>query len=93
MTHICSWAWQVVRREGEAVHGLRTYVHVGTGNYNPNTAAVYTDFGLLSCDPAVCNDVNDVFKLLTGTHRLRLSPLRLSPLMLSPLMPLCTCLK
>lgn len=58
----------VVRREGEANHGLRTYVHIGTGNYNPKTAGSYSDFGLLSCEPAVCNDVNDVFKLLTGMH-------------------------
>jgi len=57
-----------VRREREAPHGLRTYVHVGTGNYNPSTAAVYTDLGLLSCRPAVCNDVVDIFKHLTGLH-------------------------
>lgn len=55
-----------MRREREAPHGLRTYVHVGTGNYNPSTAAVYTDLGLLSCRPAVCNDVVDIFKHLTG---------------------------
>lgn len=57
---------QVVRREADAPHGLRTYVHIGTGNYNPSTAAVYTDLGLLSCNPAICNDVVDIFKHLTG---------------------------
>lgn len=57
---------QVVRRERDAPHGLRTYVHIGTGNYNPSTAAVYTDLGLLSCNPALCNDVVDIFKHLTG---------------------------
>ncbi len=56
----------MVRRERDAPHGLRTYVHIGTGNYNPSTAAVYTDLGLLSCNPALCNDVVDIFKHLTG---------------------------
>lgn len=44
------------------------YVHVGTGNYNPETAEVYTDFGLLTCDPVLCRDVVDLFKHLTGMH-------------------------
>ena len=39
----------VVRREGDT---MRRYVHIGTGNYNPKTARVYTDFGLLSANPA-----------------------------------------
>jgi polyphosphate kinase len=56
----------VVRREAAAPHGLRSYVHVGTGNYNPSTARVYTDFGLLTCDPEICSDVVDLFKFLTG---------------------------
>lgn len=56
----------VVRKEDD---GLRTYVHIGTGNYNPRTASVYTDFGLLSCDPDLGMDVADLFKYLTGYHR------------------------
>ncbi|KAG0588092.1 hypothetical protein KC19_2G215500 [Ceratodon purpureus] len=56
----------VVRKEDER---LRTYVHIGTGNYNPHTASVYTDFGLLSCDPDLGMDITDLFKYLTGYHR------------------------
>ncbi|XP_024395667.1 uncharacterized protein [Physcomitrium patens] len=56
----------VVRKEDD---GLRTYVHIGTGNYNPRTASVYTDFGLLSCDPDLGMDVINLFKYLTGYHR------------------------
>lgn len=46
-------------------------MHVGTGNYNPRTAEVYTDFGLLTCDPAIGSDIVDLFKLLTGLHSQR----------------------
>lgn len=53
----------VVRREGA---GLRRYVHLGTGNYHARTATLYTDFGLLTCDEAICSDVNDIFMQLTG---------------------------
>jgi polyphosphate kinase len=53
----------IVRRE-EA--GLRRYVHIGTGNYNPATALVYTDFGLLTADEAVGADVGELFNVLTG---------------------------
>jgi len=56
----------VVRQESG---GLRTYVHIGTGNYNPRTATVYTDYGLLTCDPELGADVTDLFKYLTGYHR------------------------
>ncbi len=53
----------VVRREED---GLRRYVHVGTGNYNPKTAAVYTDVGILTCNPAFGEDATDLFNFLTG---------------------------
>ena len=54
----------VLRREGA---GLRRYVHVGTGNYNAETARLYTDFGLLSADPDLSADVHDLFNELTGS--------------------------
>lgn len=53
----------VVRSESG---GLRRYVHLGTGNYNPGTAHVYTDIGLLTCDPAIGADASDLFNYLTG---------------------------
>ncbi len=53
----------VVRREEE---GLRRYLHVGTGNYNPRTAATYTDVGLLTCDVEMGNDATELFNYLTG---------------------------
>ncbi|MEO7117364.1 MAG: polyphosphate kinase 1 [Candidatus Limnocylindrales bacterium] len=56
----------VVRREGR---GLRRYVHIGTGNYNPRTARIYTDLGLLSDDPDLCADATDLFNVLTGVAR------------------------
>ncbi|HHI79817.1 MAG TPA: polyphosphate kinase 1 [Planctomycetes bacterium] len=46
--------------------GLRNYVHLGTGNYHQRTARLYTDFGLMSSDPALCEDVRKIFLLLTG---------------------------
>ncbi len=56
----------VVRREGR---GLRRYVHIGTGNYNPTTARVYADLGLLSDDNELASDVTDLFNVLTGVAR------------------------
>ena len=67
----------VVRREGDA---LRRYAHVGTGNYNGRTARVYEDFGLLTSDPEVGEDLTDLFNVLTGYsrqtayHRLLVAP-------------------
>ena len=53
----------VVRREGDQI---RRYVHIGTGNYAPKTARLYTDFGLFSCDPDLGADLSDLFNVLTG---------------------------
>jgi polyphosphate kinase len=57
----------IVRRE-ESSKGsiLRRYVHLGTGNYHPKTARLYTDFGLLTCNEEIGDDVSEVFKQLTG---------------------------
>jgi polyphosphate kinase len=51
--------------------GIRYYVHIGTGNYNPATAHVYEDLGLLSADPDLGHDVSELFNLLTGYSRQR----------------------
>lgn len=53
----------VVRREQD---GLRTYVHMSTGNYNAASSRVYTDFGLFTADPAIGADAADLFNALTG---------------------------
>lgn len=63
----------VVRREAD---GIRRYVHVGTGNYNAGTARLYTDLGLLSADPALGEDLNDLFNQLTGSASAPRAPLR-----------------
>jgi polyphosphate kinase len=53
----------VVRKEGG---GLRSYVHIGTGNYHVKTARLYADLGLLTCDPKLTRDVVNLFHYLTG---------------------------
>jgi polyphosphate kinase len=56
----------IVRREDG---GLRRYLHLGTGNYHPRTTRFYTDFGLLTCNAEIGDDINEVFKQLTGLGR------------------------
>ena len=51
-------------------HTLQRYVHLGTGNYHPRTAKLYTDFGLMTSNPSICDDVHKIFMQLTGTSRL-----------------------
>lgn len=76
----------VVRREGG---GMRRYVHIGTGNYNPKTARLYTDLGLLSCRDDLGADLTDLFNYLTGYSRqqvyrkLLVAPVNLRDRMLS----------
>jgi polyphosphate kinase len=56
----------VARREGD---GVRHYAHIGTGNYNPKTARLYTDLGLFTTDPDICSDIAEMFNYLTGYAR------------------------
>jgi polyphosphate kinase len=56
----------VVRREGAII---RRYVHLGTGNYNPVTARIYTDFGFLTCNEQIADDATHFFNALTGYSR------------------------
>jgi polyphosphate kinase len=56
----------VVRREGD---GVRNYVHIGTGNYNPKTARVYTDLGLFTSNQEIGDDIAEMFNYLTGYAR------------------------
>lgn len=51
-------------------HILKRYVHLGTGNYHPRTAKLYTDFGLMTSNISICDDVHKIFMQLTGTSRL-----------------------
>ena len=76
----------VVRRED---HGLQTYTHIATGNYNPTTSRLYTDLGLLTSDSIIGDDASDVFNFLTGFSiqkeysRLMVAPLNLRKRMMS----------
>ncbi|WP_434516800.1 polyphosphate kinase 1 [Dechloromonas sp. ARDL1] len=58
----------IVRREEG---GLKRYAHLGTGNYHPRTARLYTDFGLMTANDEVTRDVSEVFKQLTGLGQAR----------------------
>jgi polyphosphate kinase len=68
----------VVRRERDA---LRYYVHIATGNYNPETAKLYTDLGLFTCNQDLAEDVAQLFNMLTGyTYRPRFKKLLVAPI-------------
>jgi polyphosphate kinase len=75
----------VVRREED---GIRRYVHLSTGNYNPQTARIYTDLGFFTCNPDFCEDVSALFNYLTGCcelphwRKLVVAPSRLQTFML-----------
>ncbi|MDD2759748.1 MAG: polyphosphate kinase 1 [Methylomonas sp.] len=67
----------VIRKEGNV---LRNYVHLGTGNYHPKTARLYTDYGLFSCEKELCEDVRRVFMQLTSLGKVtKLNKLLQSP--------------
>ena len=74
----------VVRREDD---GIRRYVHLATGNYNPQTARVYTDLGFFTCNPGFCDDASALFNFLTGYseppswRKLVVAPIRLQAFM------------
>jgi polyphosphate kinase len=67
----------VIRREK---HGLQTYVHVATGNYNPTTSKTYTDLGLLTANDEIGDDATDLFNFITGFSR----PREYTHLMIAP---------
>ncbi|RJX31590.1 MAG: polyphosphate kinase 1 [Oxalobacter sp.] len=67
----------VIRREN---HGLNFYAHLGTGNYHPNTARLYTDFGLLTSNQELASEVNDIFIHITSLTK----PKKLKHLWLGP---------
>ncbi|MFO0874960.1 MAG: hypothetical protein U0575_13450 [Phycisphaerales bacterium] len=58
----------VVRQEAD---GIRCYAHIGSGNYNSKTARLYEDWGLFTCDPAITEDVVNLFNYMTGRSRQR----------------------
>ena len=71
----------VIRREGTGPgSGLRYYAHLGTGNYHPTTTKLYTDFGLLTANPALSGEVNEIFMHLTSLTK----PKKLEHLWLAP---------
>lgn len=68
----------VVRREED---GIRRYVHLGTGNYNDSTAKLYTDLGLMTCNPQIGEDATAVFNMLSGYSE----PLHWNKLVIAPI--------
>ena len=68
----------VVRREED---GIRRYVHLGTGNYNDSTAKLYTDCGMMTCNPLIGEDATAVFNMLSGYSE----PLSWNKLAVAPL--------
>jgi polyphosphate kinase len=68
----------ILRSEGDTT---ARYVHIATGNYNGKTARTYEDFGLLTCDPAITDDVGELFNFLTGFSRIG----KYKKIMVSPL--------
>ncbi|HVO89545.1 MAG TPA: polyphosphate kinase 1, partial [Casimicrobiaceae bacterium] len=72
----------LLRREADAngTSRLASYAHLGTGNYHPRTTRLYSDFGLLTADPDICADVNEVFLHITSLAK----PARLKRLLLAP---------
>lgn len=68
----------VVRREED---GIRRYVHLGTGNYNDSTAKLYTDLGLMTCNPQIGEDATAVFNMLSGYSE----PLHWNKLVMAPI--------
>lgn len=74
----------VVRREED---GIRRYVHLGTGNYNDSTARLYTDMGLMTCNPQIGEDATAVFNMLSGySEPLNWNKLVVAPIWLRPRM-------
>jgi polyphosphate kinase len=80
----------VVRKEAD---GLRSYVHIGTGNYHVKTARLYADLGLLTCDPRLTKDAVNLFHFLTGhAHAPAVESLLVAPLTMRPrLLELIAC--
>lgn len=70
----------VVRQDSD---GIRSYIHLGTGNYHPVTAKLYTDLGLFTCDPGITHDAVELFHYLTGRslkrdyHKLLVAPVNM----------------